>query len=122
MPATTVPVHRSDRGQTTVLVAGVVALALLLVLAVGRLGTAAVERARARTAADAAALAGVIEEPNGAGAGRRRAVEVANRNGATVETYRVEGTTVEVEVRVGSAQATARADRSVLDPDGGRPP
>lgn len=119
MPTATpvpVPAPGRDRGQITVAVAGAVALALLLTVAVGRLGSAAVDRARARTAADAAALAAVVEEPVGGGAGRRRAVEVAGRNDATVVSYRAIGTAVEVEVRVGSATATSRADRTVVDP------
>lgn len=107
-----------DRGQTTVLVAVVVVLALLIALALGRLGGAAVDRARARTAADAAALAAVIDEPLGGGAGRRRADDLAERNGARVVSYRAEGTSVEVGVQVGDARATSRAERVAVTGDG----
>ena len=111
-----VPVPRRDGGQITVAVAGALALTVLLALGVARLGSAVVDRTHARTAADAAALAAVIEEPAGGGAGHRRAVEIAGANGATVVSYRVVGTAVEVEVRVGSASATSRADRTAADP------
>ena len=103
----------SDQGQTTVLVALVLGLAVLLVVGVAQLGAAAVDRAQARTAADAAALAGVVEEGEGAPgteAGRRSATEVAARNGAELTGYRVDGMEVEVRVRVDDAHATARAE------------
>jgi secretion/DNA translocation related TadE-like protein len=110
-------VHRlgsgRDGGQTTVLVAFVVGVALLVLLGLTRLGTAVVERAQARTAADAAALAGVVEEARGGGAGRRSAAEVAAANGATLTAYVVDGATVEVTVRFDDAQATSRAERVV---------
>jgi hypothetical protein len=91
-----------------VLAALVIAVAALLLVAVTQLGTAAVDRARARTAADAAALAGVVGE--GTGAGRRGAEDVAVANGATVVDYRVDGSAVEVTVQVDGARATSRAD------------
>src|SRR5690349_2813803 len=102
-----------DRGQSTVAVALVVALALLLIVGLTRLGTAAVDRARARTAADAAALAGVVEEHRGGGAGRRAATEVAARNGARLVAYEADGATVEVTVQIDDAHATSRAERVV---------
>ena len=105
----------TDQGQTTVLVALVVGLALLLAVGLAQLGGAAVGRARARTAADAAALAAVVEETAGPGAGRRTAEEVAARNGAVVVGYRVDGDTVEVEVRIGDVHASARAERVLGD-------
>lgn len=106
-----------DRGQTTVLVALVLGLAVLLLVGLTRLGAAAVHRAQARTAADAAALAAVVDEADGApgaDAGRRSATEVAVRNGATLTGYRVDGTAVEVRVQVDDAHASARAD--LVDP------
>lgn len=88
-----------------VLLAGTVALALLVVLT----GEVLVDRARATTAADAAALAGAAED-------RTAAEELAAANGGRIEEYAlVDGETV-VVVRVGRARATARAR---LDPSGG---
>jgi hypothetical protein len=48
-----------ERGQVTVLVVAVLAVALAVVLALGRLGTILVHQARAASAADASALAGL---------------------------------------------------------------
>lgn len=107
------PPLRSEQGQTTVVVAVLAGLVVLVLLGTARLGAAAVERAGARTAADAAALAAVGEEAGAVGSGRAAAVEIAARNGATVTAYRVDGTAVEVTVRVGDAHASARADRSI---------
>jgi uncharacterized membrane protein len=92
-----------------VLVAG--GAMLLLV----HLGVLAVHRAHARTAADAAALAGAAE-------GRAAAEEVARSNGAVLESFAAAGSDVEVRVRVGSTHATARARREggcrqALQPD-----
>jgi hypothetical protein len=93
-----------DRGQVLPFVAVVLVLAGALAMLVGRLSGGAVERARARTAADAAALAGAAD---GEGAAR----DVAAANGGVVESYAVEGADVAVVVRVGSARAPARARR-----------
>ena len=49
---------KDERGQVLPLAAGIVVLAAAAMLLVVHLGRAANERARARTAADAAALAG----------------------------------------------------------------
>lgn len=73
-----------------------------LVLGLGRLGGLTAEAARARSAADAAALAGAAE---GEDAARR----LASDNGASLESYSVEGAEVQVEVRLGRARARARA-------------
>lgn len=70
----------------------------------GRIGAAAVDRARARTAADAAALAGAAE-------GESAARLVAARNGARVASYREEGRDVALRVALGRAEAQARATR-----------
>jgi hypothetical protein len=94
-----------------VAVALVVAVGLVLVVGVARRGAAAVPRAQARTAADAAALAGVVEEARGGGAGERSATQVATENGAVLTGYRADGTTVEVSVAVDGARATSRAER-----------
>ncbi len=91
-----------------------VLLAGVSVLVLTDLGVAAVSRAQARTAADAAALAG-------AAAGREAATEVAEANGATLESFEVSGAETEVVVLVGEAKARARARRSATGPCG-QPP
>jgi hypothetical protein len=93
-----------ERGQVLPLVAVVLVLAGTLAMVIGRLSGAAVERARARTAADAAALAGAAE-------GESAARAVAAANGGTVVAYRTLGSDVALVVRVGDARAPARARR-----------
>ena len=85
-------------------------LALLVLAAggaivlLGRIGGAAVDRASARTAADAAALAGAAQ-------GRAGAVSVAAADGGHIDSYRELGVETEVRVTVGRATAVARARR-----------
>ena len=81
-----------------VVVVAAVGAALLVAL----VGGVVIDRSRARTAADAAALAGVS-------AGRDQAELVARANGAEIRRYLEVGDVVEVTVRVGRAEATARA-------------
>jgi uncharacterized membrane protein len=95
---------RSDSGQLLPLYAVIVLLAGGSMVLLVHLGVLAVHRAQARSAADAAALAGAAE-------GRAAADEVAQRNGAVLESFVEEGNDVEVRVRVGSTHATARARR-----------
>ena len=76
-----------------------------MALLIANLGGVANDRARARTAADAAALAGVL-------GGRDAAVDIARRNGGDVEQYDSDGNHTTVRVRVGRARATASAARS----------
>ena len=85
----------------------VLAVAAVVVIAIARLGTAADEAAQARTAADAAALAAAAQ-------GFAAAAELAEANGAALVDYSAFGNQVEVRVRVGSAVAVARAERSVV--------
>ena len=95
---------RSDRGQAMlVVVVGLVFAGLLgvVVVAVGQLLS---ERARAQTAADAAALAG-------AAAGESAARELAERNGGRLQSFVTDGDEVQVSVRIGRALAVARARR-----------
>jgi hypothetical protein len=92
-----------DAGQALPLVAGVVALVVVLALGAVRVGTAVHARARAHTAADAAALAGAAE-------GRAAADRLAGANGARVTAYRESGSSVEVEVVLDGVRATARAE------------
>jgi hypothetical protein len=82
-------------------------LGVLIVLAalLGTLGGVVNDRARARTAADAAALAG-------AASGRTAAEAMAVANGGVVEDYRAVGDRTTVTVRVGRARATSTAERS----------
>ena len=95
---------RNDRGSVLPLVALAMVMAGGGVVVLGRLGEAAVARASARTAADAAALAGAAE-------GEHAAREVASANGATVLRYEVLGQDTRVTVRLGSAEAVGRARR-----------
>jgi hypothetical protein len=103
---------RTDTGQVVPLLA----LAILVVggvaVLVGHLGGAAIDRSRARTAADAAALAGAAE-------GERSATEVAAANGGRLEAFSVDGARVVVVVRVGHARARAEAERTTGWVDGG---
>lgn len=92
-----------ERGQVTPFVVLLVLAAGGLLVGLGRLGSDAVDAGRARTAADAAALAG-------AGGGRDAAEAVADANGGDVVAYASDGGgEVEVRVRVGRATAVARA-------------
>lgn len=97
----------------TVLVAGVsIVLGLCLSLGVIRVGEAIGHRARAQTAADAAALAAVAESALGGGGDpREQALRFARLNGAVLEDCLcVPGATAaQVKVRIGSASASARA-------------
>lgn len=79
-----------------------VGLAMLLGLMV--VGDAAIDDARAATAADAAALAG-------AAGGAEAAGVAATRNGAVLVAISVSGAVTTVEVRVGRANASAHAER-----------
>src|SRR5436190_5323134 len=95
---------RTDRGQLAPVYAVVILVAAGAMLVLAHLGVLAVRRAQARTAADAAALAGAAE-------GRDAADDVARANGAVLESFITLGEAVEVRVRVGSTHATARAER-----------
>lgn len=97
---------RGDRGQAVPLLLGVLALGLVLLVAVSRVAVAGVSAARARTAADAAALAG-------ARWGRPAAAESAADNGGRLVVFTQLGPDVLVTVVVGDASATARATLAV---------
>lgn len=92
-----------ERGQSTILAVLVIGLAVVVLLVVAALGSVARDRAAARTAADAAALAGVSE-------GADAAEQAAQRNGGELESIRRDGAGVEATVRVGRARASARAE------------
>ena len=91
-----------ERGQATPLVAIALLLAGALTLALVDHGGRVIDAARARTAADAAALAGAAE-------GREAATRLAEANGGRISSYRAEGRDVVVAVVVGEATARARA-------------
>jgi secretion/DNA translocation related TadE-like protein len=92
-----------DRGQVTVALTATVFVGLLVgVLLIATVGRAVGDRARARTAADAAALAGAREGEDGARA-------LAERNGGRLLQFHRQGDDVEVTVQVGDRQAVARA-------------
>lgn len=96
---------KGERAQVVPLLTVVIVLAGLVCLAAGRLGGAAVARAKAVTAADAAALAG-------AAAGRQAAARAASANGGRMARYEQLGDDTRVRVELGGAHATARARRS----------
>jgi hypothetical protein len=105
---------RREGGQALLL-----ALLLLVVVAGGglalvALGGRADDVARARTAADAAALAGAVD-------GRAVAEQVASANGARVVAFEQHGGEAQVTVRLADVEATARArdDRWVPQASGG---
>jgi hypothetical protein len=100
---------QGDRGQAVPLVIAVVALAALAVVTLGRFAVGTVDAARARTAADAAALAGAAD-------GRAAAASVARDNGGTLVSFTPAGDDVIVRVRVGQAVAEARASLVLASP------
>jgi uncharacterized membrane protein len=104
--ATEVPdgCSRGDRGQVVPLMAAVLALVAALAVGLVLLGNLVTHRAHAQTAADATALAGAAR-------GRAAAEAVAGANDGDLESFVVEGSEVEVTVRVGDARATSRARR-----------
>ena len=91
-----------DGGQVVPLAVAMVGLLVVALLALMPAAAALGQRAQAGTAADAAALAGAAE---GEDAARR----LAEANGGEVVAYEQVGREVEVRVRVGDVEATARA-------------
>ena len=86
------------------MVAVTAAVATAIMVGLADMGRTTADRARARSAADAAALASLSE-------GRAAAVELATRHGAVLTSWR-RGPgphDVEVTVRVGDVTASARA-------------
>lgn len=94
-----------DRGQALMLVLAVVALLAVMLMAMARFGARLVDIEQAQVAADAAALAGVVQGESGA-------VELAERNGASVVQFRQLGDDVIVVVEYRGARATSRATRA----------
>lgn len=97
---------RDERGQATPLALAIAVVAIVLMIALSELGGNLVDAGRARTAADAAALAGVD-------GGREASARVAEANGAALMTWTSrpdgDGVLVTVTVRVGRASSTASA-------------
>lgn len=99
-----------ERGQVAPLLALLTVVVGLACLGLGRFGGWAVELAQARTAADAAALAG-------AAAGESAARRLAEANGARLTRFESAGTDVRVEAtRASGASYHARARRDSPEP------
>lgn len=96
------PSRADDHGQATPLAVAMVTLVLVAVVWMVPLGRALTDRAQARTAADAAALAGAAE-------GEAAARSLAERNGGDLLSFRRSGSEVVVRVQVGGADAYSRA-------------
>lgn len=96
------PSGRPEAGQTLFIPAMLVAVVVIVALAVAHLGAVVSDRAQARTAADAAALAAVMAGPDAARS-------VAAANGATLDSVTVTQHAAHVSVRVGRATAAAKA-------------
>ena len=101
---------RDERGQVAPLLALFAVAIGLACLGLGRFGAGAVAAASARTAADAAALAGAV-------GGEAEARALAAGNGGSLESFEAAGSDVRVRVRVGphtvSARASGRADADI---------
>jgi Flp pilus assembly protein TadG len=95
-----------QRGQVAPLVALVMVVIGVVAYGTAVLGRSAIDRARAQTAADAAALAG-------AAADEGTARQLANANAGTLVSFERIGPDVRVVVTVGGIRAHARARRSV---------
>lgn len=105
-----------DRGSMTIWVAAVIALIWLGAGTALVAGTATIARHRAAAAADLAALAAAVHVPDGQSGACRMAAAIAARNGGRLQTCRVAGEDVEVQVvrpvhlgRLGVHQAVASA-------------
>jgi Putative Flp pilus-assembly TadE/G-like len=98
--------NRSESGNATLVVAGVVTAIGMLFVASLAIARAAIERSEAQSGADAVALAG-------AGGDRADADRVAKANAVTVTAFSDTDTAVEVTVRRldGDQVASARAER-----------
>lgn len=100
-------VHGRERGSVTVLMAGVIVVLGALIWWVGRTGGVLLDRSRAQTAADAAALAGAVQ-------GEEAARSLATANGASVVSFNSSvsvdgGVDVQVDVVIHGVVATATA-------------
>ena len=95
--------RRADRGQAAIVVVAVAAVVLVTMLfALATMGRTTLDRTRAQTAADAAALAALDGGP-------AAAADLAARHGAVVVSWTRRDREVTVTVRLGEVTATARA-------------
>lgn len=95
---------RDERGSVSVIIAGVVAIMIVLTLGVADLGTALIARERAHAAADAAALAAAQELAMPSGSlPQIEAADYAGRNGASLLTCACDVGTQEALVSVSVA-------------------
>ncbi len=92
-----------ERGQASLLTIALIGLTFVVAMGLAHVGEAALDAARAQTAADAAALAGAA---TGADSDVH---ETAGRNGGEVASIRRSDLSVTVAVRVGRAERWARA-------------
>jgi len=99
---------RRDDGQATPLMLTAVALVAVMLLGLAPLGRTLAHRAQARTAADAAALAGAAD-------GESAAREVARANGADLRSYQRQGDEVVVKVAIDGVSAFGRARRHEVE-------
>ena len=96
------PVDSDDHGQAVPLAAAMVAVVTIALVGLVPAAQALADRARARTAADAAALAGAVD-------GEHTARALARDNGAELVDFERTGDEVVVGVRLGDVEARARA-------------
>lgn len=96
----------SEQGSALISVGLVLALVMVGVLVLGGVAQRTVWRARAQSAADAAALAGVAGT-------RSDAEQLAARNGAVLVRFENDGNVVEVEIDYRGTAAIARAERKL---------
>lgn len=97
-----------ERGSITPFIALFVVITAGLTMGVARFGAEAAIAAQARTAADAAALAGAAE-------GEQAARQVAHINGARLVSFSVEGREAQVTVELDGTKVSARAQGSMPD-------
>ncbi len=98
-----------DRGQLLPLVIPLLLMAGAMAWLVGEVAEVVVDRARSRTAADAAALIAAVRRVEGHDTARRAAADLTEANGGVLMGYRSGTDWVEVTVRAGRARATARS-------------
>lgn len=93
-----------DRGAASLFVIALLAIAMVGAALTVAIGEVVIHRAQAQTAADAAALAGVVE-------GEEAASTFAQINGSKLTAFAAFGSRVQVTVRHGRVTATAVAER-----------
>jgi secretion/DNA translocation related TadE-like protein len=105
-----------ERGSVTVFAIAAIALAVVLMTGVARVGGAAVRKARADSAADAAALAAAdaLALGQGPAAAEAAAASIAVANGARLVSCDCMGSAAEVVVAIAPGRAVGRA-RAEID-------